>query len=72
MAAVVAQTQLIAARKHEIHMRLGKLTVLLGENASGKTGYVRVLKSIAAVRGSEPVLSNVWMDSSAALGALLI
>jgi uncharacterized membrane protein len=29
MAAVVAQTQLIAARKHEIHMRLGKLTVLL-------------------------------------------
>src|SRR5437870_3044400 len=29
MAAVVAQTQLIAARKHEIHMRLGKLTMLL-------------------------------------------
>jgi hypothetical protein len=29
MLAVVAQTQLIAARKHEIHMRLGKLTLLL-------------------------------------------
>jgi hypothetical protein len=29
MAAVVAQTQLISARKYEIHMRLGKLTVLL-------------------------------------------
>jgi hypothetical protein len=29
MAAVVAQTQLISARKHEIHMQLGKLTVLL-------------------------------------------
>jgi hypothetical protein len=29
MLAVVAQTQLISARKHEIHMRLGKLTVLL-------------------------------------------
>jgi hypothetical protein len=29
MLAIVAQTQLIAARKHEIHMRLGKLTVLL-------------------------------------------
>jgi hypothetical protein len=29
MAAIVAQTQLISARKHEIHMRLGKLTVLL-------------------------------------------
>ena len=29
MLAIVTQTQLIAARKHEIHMRLGKLTVLL-------------------------------------------
>ena len=29
MAAIVAQTQLIAARKHQIHMRLGTLTVLL-------------------------------------------
>jgi hypothetical protein len=29
MAAIVAQTQLISARKHQIHMRLGVLTVLL-------------------------------------------
>jgi hypothetical protein len=29
MAAIVAQTQLISARKHEVHMRLGKLTMLL-------------------------------------------
>jgi hypothetical protein len=29
MLAIIAQTQLIAGRKHEIHMRLGKLTVLL-------------------------------------------
>jgi hypothetical protein len=29
MVAVVAQTQLISARKHELHMRLGKLTVIL-------------------------------------------
>jgi hypothetical protein len=29
MLAIVAQTQLISARKHEVHMRLGKLTVLL-------------------------------------------
>jgi len=27
MAAIIAQTQLISARKHEIHMRLGKLTM---------------------------------------------
>jgi hypothetical protein len=29
MALIVTQTQLISARKHEIHMRLGKLTALL-------------------------------------------
>jgi uncharacterized membrane protein YozB (DUF420 family) len=29
MLAIVAQTQLISARKHEVHMRLGKLTMLL-------------------------------------------
>jgi hypothetical protein len=29
MAAVIAQTQLIAARKHQVHMRLGVLTVIL-------------------------------------------
>src|SRR5438067_6504280 len=29
MALIIAQTQLISARKHEIHMRLGKLTMLL-------------------------------------------
>jgi hypothetical protein len=29
MAAVVAQTQLISARKHQVHMRLGKMTVVL-------------------------------------------
>ncbi|MFL6721052.1 MAG: hypothetical protein ACJ8FT_04505 [Sphingomonas sp.] len=29
MAAIVAQTQLISARKHAVHMQLGKLTMLL-------------------------------------------
>src|SRR6476660_1999653 len=29
MLAIVAQTQLIAARKHAVHMKLGKLTFLL-------------------------------------------
>lgn len=44
--------------KQEIRFN-GKLTVLFGENACGKTGYVRVLKAVAAVRASEPVLGNV-------------
>jgi predicted ATPase len=36
-----------------------KLTVVFGENGSGKSGYVRVLKRAAGVRSAEPVLGNV-------------
>lgn len=36
-----------------------RLTIAFGENASGKTGYVRVLKRAAAVRTAEPVLPNI-------------
>lgn len=36
-----------------------KITVLFGENAAGKTGYVRVLKRVAAVRSAQPILANV-------------
>ncbi|MGB7217329.1 MAG: AAA family ATPase [Vicinamibacterales bacterium] len=36
-----------------------RLTVLFGENAAGKSGYVRVLKRLAAVRSPEEVLPNL-------------
>ncbi len=36
-----------------------KLTIVFGQNASGKTGYVRVLKMAAAVRKVEKVLHDV-------------
>ena len=36
-----------------------RLTVLFGENASGKSGYVRILKKLAAVRSEEDVLPNI-------------
>jgi hypothetical protein len=36
-----------------------KLTIVFGENACGKTGYVRVLKKAAAVRTTEAVLPDV-------------
>ncbi len=36
-----------------------RLTVLFGENAAGKTGYVRVLKRVASVRSAEEILGNV-------------
>lgn len=36
-----------------------RLTLLFGENASGKTGYVRILKRAAAVRTAEAILPNI-------------
>ena len=48
-----------------------KLTILFGENASGKTGYVRVLKSVANVRTAEPILGNVRDGGNATKSARL-
>ena len=42
-----------------------RMTVLFGENGTGKTGYVRVLKRIASVRTSEPILPNVHKQAGA-------
>jgi recombinational DNA repair ATPase RecF len=42
-----------------------KLTILFGENATGKTGYVRVLKCMGDVRTTERVLGNVRDDGAA-------
>ena len=36
-----------------------RMTVLYGENGTGKTGYVRVLKQLASVRTAEPILPNI-------------
>ena len=36
-----------------------RLTIVFGENASGKTGYVRVIKQVAAARSIEKVLPDV-------------
>ncbi|GIW41858.1 MAG: hypothetical protein KatS3mg076_2435 [Candidatus Binatia bacterium] len=46
----------------EFHPRL---TICFGENASGKTGYVRILKRAAAVRTAEPVLPNIHLPTKA-------
>jgi len=36
-----------------------KLTVVYGDNAAGKTGYIRILKSACRARGQEGILGNV-------------
>ena len=43
-----------------------RMTIIFGENASGKTGYVRVLKRAAAVRTAEAVLPNVNAPATSA------
>lgn len=35
------------------------LTVVYGDNAAGKTGYIRILKSACRARGKEQILGNV-------------
>lgn len=36
------------------------LTVLFGQNAAGKTGYVRILKRLAGVRAVEIIIANIF------------
>ncbi len=36
-----------------------QLTVVYGDNATGKTGYIRILKSACRARGQEAILGNV-------------
>lgn len=38
-----------------------RMTVIFGENASGKSGYVRILKRVAGVRSAERVLPNIHL-----------
>lgn len=41
-------------------LRFGKnLTIVYGDNAAGKTGYIRILKSACRARGQEEILGNV-------------
>lgn len=35
------------------------LTLVYGDNAAGKTGYIRILKSACRARGKEDILGNV-------------
>jgi hypothetical protein len=36
-----------------------RMTILFGENATGKTGYVRVFKSVANVRSAEKIIPDI-------------
>ena len=40
------------------------LTVIYGDNASGKSGYARILKSVTGARHTEEILGNAFVDGS--------
>ena len=40
------------------------LTVVYGDNAAGKTGYIRILKNACRARGQEIILGNVMLDTA--------
>ena len=42
------------------------LTIIYGDNGSGKSGYARLLKRIARARHQEEVLSDVFRDTALA------
>lgn len=42
-----------------------KMTVLFGENATGKTGYVRVIKRLSNCRSAEPIIADIHQPSQA-------
>lgn len=42
-----------------------RLTVLFGQNGSGKTGYARIIKRAAGARRHEPILSDISSESAA-------
>jgi hypothetical protein len=46
------------AENQTLHFGPG-LTIVYGDNAAGKTGYIRILKSACRARGQEKILGNV-------------
>jgi len=43
-----------------LEFNLGGLTIIAGKNGSGKSGYTRIIKQLAATRASEQVLPNAF------------
>jgi hypothetical protein len=48
------------------------MTVLFGENAAGKTGYVRILKLLANVRSAEKIIPDIHRPTARATPAAII
>lgn len=52
------------ASEQPLTFELNGLTIVYGDNGSGKSGYARLLKRIARARHQEEVLSDVFRDTT--------
>jgi len=48
---------------------VNNLNIIFGNNAAGKSGYTRVLKSACMSRGAEPVRGSIWRGEDLNTGA---
>lgn len=48
----------------ELTFSASGLTVVYGDNGSGKSGYARIIKSVVGARHQEPVHANVFADAA--------
>ncbi|MFM0126737.1 AAA family ATPase [Paraburkholderia sediminicola] len=46
-----------------VEFEVDGLTIVYGENGSGKSGYSRILKAVCRARDQEPILANVFEPS---------
>jgi hypothetical protein len=49
----------------ELEFAMSGLTVIYGDNGSGKSGFVRILKSACRAKGADTVLPNVFAQTLA-------
>jgi hypothetical protein len=52
------------ASEHPLTFQGTGLTIVYGDNASGKSGYARLLKRISRARHQEEILSDVFLDTA--------
>ncbi|MBC2390431.1 AAA family ATPase [Listeria booriae] len=60
----------VNALKSDEQLKIGnQLTVIYGENGSGKSGYTRILNNAFVSRGDKNILPNIFKDEKLSVGA---
>ena len=60
----------LAPRK-SLELGSGNLSIIYGQNGTGKSGYVRILKHACGARNPGLLLSNVWLKTPQRQGCLI-